>query len=680
MDPPDGDHQFYWLLSGLRDRYAKAIADGLLRRLRLAANLFHGAEDFLAAANLQLEDNALLDIVFSESAPQSVRATAAISVLGPHSIGRIIDTLLEEKAGILTAAGTRNPVAANRYHELLNSLAHAAGASLVTAILERSHTTDTNAMDTMAEVLWRHPTGESDRGRPFDAQALAAIVTLAQDWANKMLASDTATRAQLASIALLIKKSPSPVLLPMLKRLLDEELRQRREFRRQAEADHYRGGLATNEARMSWVGQYQSAFIAIGGAATAALVRAYLSDQDFGQCAAIVLAEQWRKENEPSDNSQIAFGMDFSYVGEKRAARVANPDTTSPEAEIIFGVIDTLISEGASNDQKRLGVALGAIALRLPHGIKDTTIQKLLALAQRRERAALALSLILSGEVIDISIVRSGIAEVFEDAKTQSWILSHAGYQLKEWLRLLPFTNCPTETFGIVCGLPAPQRSPEFLEELLDALRVAPTDEGENVAFDLAEADPRLYNNRTWQAAILRRGSASAAKRFIDLAVRGIFDHGMHAGWYLEQRLSNLIANDSQVRLYVYDLLKSGVTSRGLELLAKAVAESPDREGLLLLVGLEHKHGRSFVTWRTVEAVVTHHVPIENSPNAYNVVPISSAALRKALLAVAADFGSGSAAATCLSQIDGIRDACGAPESDPRHPDLASGRAWPMIS
>ena len=39
-------------------------------------------------------------------------------------------------------------------------------------------------------------------------------------------------------------------------------------------------------------------------------------------------------------------------------------------------------------------------------------------------------------------MVKNGIAEVFETAKTQSWILSE-GYELKEWPRLLPFATPP---------------------------------------------------------------------------------------------------------------------------------------------------------------------------------------------------------------------------------------------
>src|SRR3546814_7867557 len=72
----------------------------------------------------------------------------------------------------------------------------------------------------------------------------------------------------------------------------------------------------------------------------------------------------------------------------------------------------------------KLGVALGIVGSRLPHGQRDLTIQKLISLAPRQARAGLLLSLVLSGEDIDIKLVADGISETFEAAKKETWILT----------------------------------------------------------------------------------------------------------------------------------------------------------------------------------------------------------------------------------------------------------------
>jgi hypothetical protein len=148
----------------------------------------------------------------------------------------------------------------------------------------------------------------------------------------------------------------------------------------------------------------------------------------------------------------------------------------------------------------------------------------------------------------------------------------------------------------------------------------------------------------------------------------------------LARQIGGLIGEHPELRGHIFGLLKDGPTSPGLMLLAQAVAENPDTEGLLLLIRFEIGQKRSLVGWRTIENVVTEHVPSENWKGAYDVVPVPALDLRKRLLAMTRSGGADDPAARCLNLIDKIRDDYGAPESEPRHPDLASGRPWPIMT
>src|SRR3546814_2483335 len=142
----------------------------------------------------------------------------------------------------------------------------------------------------------------------------------------------------------------------------------------------------------------------------------------FGELAARVLAFQWFMATHTKDDKKLGRGEDFARVEGRRGARAAGPAATSAEAEAIFGAIDTLIVDGSTDAQMKLGVALGIVGSRLPHGQRDLTIQKLISLAPRQARAGLLLSLVLSGEDIDIKLVADGISETFEAAKKEAWI------------------------------------------------------------------------------------------------------------------------------------------------------------------------------------------------------------------------------------------------------------------
>lgn len=134
------------------------------------------------------------------------------------------------------------------------------------------------------------------------------------------------------------------------------------------------------------------------------------------------------------------------------------------------------------------------------------------------------------------------------------------------------------------------------------------------------------------------------------------------------------------MRAYVYDLLKDGPTSEQLASLASALAEDPDADGVLMLIDFEIRTGRSFMGWQAVQNAVTEHIPAENWKGAYNIVPVPAVELRRKLLAMTGSGGKDDPAASCLNLIDKLRDEYGAPESEPRHPDLASGRSWPILT
>jgi len=674
--------QDHWrqLIYEARNRYPGAVTDGLLARVRAGRALFFGADDILAFAGLALEDDALLQLALTEpSTRHDDRAQAAASVLGPKAVGKLVDMLLDV-ASRLRVNGQYDHAAIETFSGLETRIAHVPGASLVAAVLARSVQGDNERMARLADLLSGHPNCEAERGRRFDAAARVSVQGLVENWGNRMLASGDAKRRHTASIATLASRAPSVKLLPMLKRLLDDNLQRYRSFREEATATGWRQSPAKDEATHPYTDQYQRAFLAIKTPDTTAMMQEYLTDEHFGEPAAQVLADQWRTANESPNDNRFFGGVVFSGVEEKRAARAAALDAMCAEAETIFAAVGSLIADGATDEQKRLAVALGTIASRLPHGQRDNTIQKLIAVAPRRTRPDLLLNLVLSGGEIDIKVVSDGISETFEAAKTEAWILTQSeGYELKLWLRLLPFVSRPAEALAVVRGMPPGQREPRFLEEMVRDLADAPSNEAEEVLFRLAEEDPRFYSNECWRATAFRFGTPSSARRIVDLIAMEAFDGKTTDEWHLTRELGSLIATSSDLRAHVYGLLKDGPTTRGLTILAHAVAENPDEDGLLLLVRFEKELKRDFVGWKTVELVVTEHVSAEDWAGVYNIAPVPAGALRQKLFALTTDGGPTDAAARWLRQIDEYRDEHGMPEAEPRHPDLASGKPWPIM-
>jgi hypothetical protein len=388
-----------------------------------------------------------------------------------------------------------------------------------------------------------------------------------------------------------------------------------------------------------------------------------------------VLKVQWILANEPTEERHFGGGIDFSRVEEMRAVRASGAPPTCQEAEAIFGAITPLIAEGVTDAQKKHAIALAIQAARLPHGNRGNTIKTLLSITPQAARAKVVLNLILSGETIPFSVVQAGVNDVFEDAKRHTWIL-HEGWQLKAWLLLLPFTDHPVQLANTIAALPLRQREPHFLEEMIRACESVQTPEIEEALFKLAENDAAFYDNRAWRDAVRRRGTLTSARRYLDLVMEDKIDG--RDGWRTSQEIASLLNTHAELREYAYGLLKNG-TSPKAALLVNAVAEGDDPDRLLLLVELENKIQRSFISSRTIEGAVTEHVPSEQWRGAFEVLPVAATELRQRLLAMTTDGGRHDAAARVLREIDRVRDENGAPEDEPRHPDLASGKPWPIL-
>ena len=671
------------LLYELRNRYAPAIADGLLTRVRAGLKLFYGADDILASAGFVIEDDDLLQLVLANVGKDDERSDAAASVLGPDAVGKMIDALLELVPRIRT-----DRAASEAFHVLERRIAHTPGASLVEAVVQRSANLGCEQIAYISSLLTRGRSEDGDRGRPFDADSRRAIHTLIEDWGKRLLASEEARRWHKAAVATLASRFPDPRLLPLIKEMCDDNLRRFREFRAQAERDGWhRQTDAVHEARSPHTGEYQWAFSAIITPETAEMMRDYLEDEHFGALAARVLSDHWRAANEPPKERRFFGGVDWSVVEGKREERAANPAATCAEAEAILAAVERLIENGAATDkQELLAVALGVTALKLPHGQRPETIRKLIAAAPRHGhecgRWQLLLSLVLSGEIIEVGDVIAGITETMKAAEKETWILTQSdGWYLHVWLQLIPFADNPLEALPVVLALPNRQREPFFLRDMVRAFGQSPSPQAEEFLFKLAESDPRFYEQREWRDSVLGLETISAARRLLDLIASGAFaaKSSSSDNWYLVQQLGGQLRVHPELRRHVYALLKDGANTKGLAMLAGAVAEDPDEDGLLLLVKCEQQ-GLSFRGWRTIESVVTEHVPIDGWSNAYNVVPVPAADLRRKLFAMTTDGGPTDVAARWLTQIDGVRDEYGLPEGEPRHPDLGSGKAWPIMT
>lgn len=680
MDESKDDNSHSYLFHELKERYPTPLAEGLLQRLRNGKTLIFGADDIMAAAGLSLEADDLLEKALSPASRYDDVSEAAASVLGPRATGALIDAYLAA-ADRVRPDGRYDETDSARFHALRDRLAHTPGRSLVAGLEARAATVSDDNIPDLAALASRRDGGLPERCRPFGPEEHQSLGRLAQRWGERLLKSTTATLSAKASIATLISQAPAAGLLPILRELLDDNLVHYAASRQRVDQAGRLDRDALRVVQNPHFHEYQAALAAIDDPVARDVAAAYLTDPHFGVSAARVLLQHWTRENIPP-TSRLFRGEDFTRVRDRRQERDTNPELSSESADRIFGAIDTLLTaQGDDPKAQRLAVALGAIGALLPHGDRAAVLERLLDLADRRARVGLIQSLILSGERVAISRVETGLGELLDAARTETWLLDpNNPYELKEWLKLLPFAQPLSDLPRIVASLPELHRSPHILDGLIAALTHSPEPGAEEIAFTLAEADTRLFDDYSWRAAVLGFGTASAALRLIDLIVSERFDAKSVSQWRLRSDLAAMITDHPAVRQHVRALLADGIKPGPLLLLARALGESPEIEDILFLVEAETRVGEALIDWRSIERATTAQIPSEDWQGAFHVVPAAATELRRALLELTSDGGPDDHAARCLNDIDKLRDRYGAPETEPRHPDIASGKPWPILT
>ena len=682
---PANDQRAGWSIERARKLYPDELTSALLHRLEAGREIPFRTENLLQAVGIAVDEGPLVDLVLRPASfPKA--AEAAVCLVGPKTVGRLIDM------AVVIGAELRRPESANaakskEFHRLLNWICRTGVTPFIEALLSRSSTVVPTEISLLAELFDRQGKDKDydQPAPPLGGEPREQMIAAVGRWAETLLVSPEATSDQFANLGRAIERLAASELFPVLQRLLAEDLsRWRREHSRDG-ATPASGNQSQSYVMHSWF-QYRRAFAVIDDRRVAGAMETYLSDFDFGFAAACVLREIWdREQNSPKDKKLLA-SPDFSEVKRRRMERQnqGSGNDSSPYAEVIIGVIDDLIKPGASDDAHGHALQLAKVAFSMPYGNKAATIDRLLHLPQPlRVKQALLAVLAAAGEVIQADMVLDGIKALLEESKTRQWLLMDQNWwEWEGWLELMPFSDRPGTTLDALELIEPSRQHPGQLRRLLSALGYAPPAEAEEVLALLQRKDARFFSEHNWLAALEKRGTASSARLLLDLIYEGAAANpGGTDAWTLSRRLSGAISEHPDFRAEVYSRYERVAPGIGKNIIEHAIVDVADTDGVVALVRCYALQGSHFDG--TLHSAIRHVALGErtsvNWAGANEVVSVPLPELRKRLFAmVKDDAAENHLAAACLTAIDELRDEYGPAESEPRHPDIDSGRPWPL--
>ena len=161
------------------------------------------------------------------------------------------------------------------------------------------------------------------------------------------------------------------------------------------------------------------------------------------------------------------------------------------------------------------------MGLGMPHGSKRAEIDALLALPlpYAGKQRLLAARDGRRGSRSDILV--TGIDELLEAGKTESWRLAENHGELMNWVELFAFSDHPEAVLGVLDRLPQQYSYPSSLDRLLSAFAKSPHEGALDVLQALARRDPRLLARHDWAQAVIKVGTEKSGQTLVALACDG---------------------------------------------------------------------------------------------------------------------------------------------------------------
>lgn len=649
-------------------RYPAMAAAAILRVLERGGETPEGISDILKT--LDPSDSGPLTETVLQAAP-TPQARLARYIIGPATVGKVIDAFITLRAKI---TDKYDKTLADEYHWYHETIAGSRQASFLPAFLARADTTDIVTITSLADLL--HRFGNDTKRTPLSLSddERSDLVDILCRWSELLLASPAATRHDLADVIEAMQRVPSETYVPLVARMLARDL-----DGQQQEWEAWKRSRGTPLSAHAYHFQYRTTLAAIGGPEAYALAVSYLRHPRFGTDAAHILYALWRREQGVDD--EVVFSRrGFTRAMGLRALASDKVPVSSQEAEEIFSAARSLIGTGTTEADYRRAIALTVTALQMPLGVRRPETEALFGLPLSYDaKQPLFVIAAQSGLVLSSSKLAEAVNELLRGDEHHRWQILQHPYVLLNWIELFAFSDRPAAVFESLDHAREFVRGAYQLRDLLYALSSSGLPNAEEVFQGLAERYPELPRDYAWLDALARLGTVGAGRIVLDLACSD-------ESWVRTHQLS--------LWGVIGKLVQSHPVLRG-ELLSRYMTEdAPLREGLetalldlndvdttLAVVRRRAARGEAsgYQLERTMVGFAVREEPHDRWRNAIVRFSVSATALRKQLYAMTAEQQLAGIAHRCLNVIETARHEYGRPNDEPRHPDISSGRPWPLL-
>ncbi len=668
-----------WVITEVAKKYPGAVASALKDRIVAGSSLPLSAAPYLDPLPT-LDTGDVVDIVLSSS-PSNPRTKYGAYLVGPRTIHELIERYLADRLKVLNAG---KPVSETEYRhirEQADLIELTRLAPFAETLLGFQSEDDSRRVYALSDLIVRHK-GNDPSVERLSNGLRNGMVRMMNGWAQSVLASTTVKKRDIAQLASAMSRYPDDSQVEPLSRMLDFDLRQLRRAR-DVLIDKPRDQSALQEARISHAWTFRDAFAAVGTVSAADKLKTYLRDPIFGESAAKGLQIIWYRKAPKRDSENFRTGLDLELASENRKLRQTSPDETSEYADAIFGVVEELTSTGDVKALKR-AIIMASIGVRMPHGDRAAILARLVsATVPIGVKLSLLVSMVIGGIAVKANDLLGGLDQLFHEARQEPWLLGQDSDTVFRWLELFPFSDQPMALVDVLGHMPKSLRYPLWrLRDLLVSI-VPISASSVELLRALGEKFPSLLRDYEWYLALLRFPTNEALRLILDISEGrlGAPSDLKAAGHRVPEMLRSKMQIDDLAPLV--EVFSSMPEGPGKEFVASVLAEDTNDQTFLVLAA--DSTGRKAIERRfhySIEDIAYQKTELSGEGYHFELTPRDARTVRRGLFALATSATTPDLArfaVRCLEEIDSTRDEYGEIETEPRHPDISSGVAWPFL-
>ena len=664
------DVSFEHSIAQAHSEYPGAVATGLFARFSSNLPLPYHVADYLAEAPL-IDSGPVAEAALDPTTPTHRQITAAV-MIGAVTVAALFEQLFAIDTQ-LQVLGRYDKQLSDAHYRLVDALSATRQDAFVPALIANARSSDPRRIGLLADVLARYGSSTGNSKPSFDIVHRSGLHDVVHTWIDTLLTVLHPARQAASEVGRAAGRLADAALAEPLLALLERDL-----------AD-YDAALA---ARITVGGQgapipigytrtYAHAFKEMHDEPAVSILMHCLGDLRWGQDAAGALLDIWSADHSPQEKRIFASWTDYSNHLARRAERAAGTPPTSDFAEAIFAVARTLGDAARSDAEQQHAMMLAATGLALPHGDKRREINNLLALPQPiTYKHRLLASAARAGEIIPAALLMAGVQDLLSAAQTQTWRLEENRGELMGWIDLFPFSDDPESVHNAIALLPDPHRRPHALRRLLQTLPQGPSDAA-LITLERLAADPVFQQEFEWMNAVLKLDTEASAMSVLNHLCTGHIPVG--DGYRLSAALTSLACKFPNIRSAVIDRYRALPPGNIRRVLESTMADMPDEEVFMALfdVYVDAPHSIRGMQ-KVLRNLALGRRPAREWAGAFEEFGLPLTELRAQLFAMLpAKDARALLAEQCLIEIEEYRDDCGRPTSEPRHPDISTGRPWP---